>query len=267
MRLRHFESETVAVGSSAAGRKPSAPAAGFTLIEVVLAISIAAGILVVVLLFYHQTESLRSRLLEETSRLATMRLVMERLSAELSTARLCEPHGQGLSGGADNIQFVKLGFPNPWDRTNASSSFSSGSPLRVVSYSLLQDTNNQTESGLLRSEEALAKSFSISTNLLATNDPSAALPVGTAVPRKGSVASQIQFLRFRYWDGSTWSEAWSAPVLPMGVEVSLGRDPLPPELTADEYPFELFRRVIYLPNHAASRAPSLAVPAVTQVTR
>jgi type II secretory pathway component PulJ len=266
MLLRDIESHALDASLPAADR-PRLPAAGFTLIEVVLAISIAAGILVVVLLFYHQTESLRSRLLEETSRLATMRLVMERLNAELSTARLSQPHGKGLSGGADNIQFVRLSFPAPWDRTNASSSFSTGAPLRVVSYSLLQNTNNAAESGMLRSEELLAEGSSTSTNVPAANDQGSSWLAGTAVPRNGSVASQIQFLRFRYWDGSTWSETWSAPNLPIGVEVSLGREPLPPESTADEYPFELYRRVIYLPTHAVGRPPSPAGPTVTQATR
>ncbi|MCX6924838.1 MAG: hypothetical protein NT154_16745 [Verrucomicrobia bacterium] len=271
MLLRDIELHPPGAGLPAAGR-PAAPATGFTLIEVVLAISIAAGILVVVLLFYHQTESLRSRLLEETSRLATMRLVMERLTAELATARLSKPHGKGLSGGAENIQFVRLSFPAPWDRTNALGTVSTVAPLRLVSYSLLQDTNTATESGLLRSEELLAKGSNASTNVPAANDQRSTSLIGTAVPRNGSVASQIQFLRFRYWDGSTWSETWSASDLPMGVEVSLGREPLPLESTADEYPFELYRRVIYLPNHAAARPPSLAgparrSPAITQVTR
>ena len=266
MLLRDIELHPPGAGLPAAGR-PAAPATGFTLIEVVLAISIAAGILVVVLLFYHQTESLRARLLEETSRLAAMRVVMERLTTELATARLCEPRGQGLSGGAENLQFVKLSFPNPWDRTNASKTISTGSSLRIVSYSLLQSTNKETESGLLRSEGLLTKSASLSVNLPASNDPAAVLPAGTTAPRNGSVASQIQFLRFRYWDGSTWTEAWNSSDLPMGVEVSLGKDPLPAEMTAEEYPFELYRRVIYLPNHAASRAPKLAGPAITQFTR
>ena len=107
----------------------------------------------------------------------------------------------------------------------------------------------------------------MSTNVPASNDLGSALPGSTAGPRNGSVLSQIQYLRFRYWDGSTWTEAWSAPELPLGVEVSLGREPLPPESTADEYPFELYRRVIYLPNHASGRAPSIAGRAITQVIR
>ena len=241
--------------------------AGFTLIEVVLAISIAAGILMVVLLFYHQTETLRSRLLDETTRLATMRLVMERFNTELASARLSGPHGQGLSGGADNLQFVKLSFPSPWDRTNAPLALATASPLRLVSYSLVQDTNNVTDSGLLRSETSLAQGSSTNASLLATNDPSVSLSSGGPVPRNGTVANQIQFLHFRYWDGSVWAEAWTGPDLPMGVEVSLGADPLPTELPADEYPFELYRRVIYLPNHATNSPPNLAGPAVTQVTR
>ncbi len=247
--------------------RPRSLKAGFTLIEVVLAISIAAGILLVVLLFYHQTESLRSRLLEETSRLATMRLVMERLSAELATARLSKPHGRGLIGGADNIQFVKLGFPSPWDRTNASNSLSVGTPLRVVSYALVQSTNNMTESGLVRSEEMLVKGLNASTNLNAASDQDGTALLEPATPRGGSVLSQIQFLHFRYWDGSNWSETWNSAGLPIGVEVSLGRESLPPEATAEEYPFELYRRVIYLPNHAVGRPFNLLGSAVTQATR
>ena len=255
-------------------RSPQADAArsaGFTLLEVVLAISIAAGILAVVLLFYHQTESLRSRLLEETSRLDTMRLVMERLSTELAAARVSGPYGQGLSGGGDNLQFVKLNFPNSWDRTNAPVSTTPASPLRLVTYSLVQDTNttnNATDTGLVRVEESLAKASSLNASLVAaTNDPSVALPPGTVAPHNGSVATQIQFLRFRYWDGSTWADAWSGPDLPLGVEVSLGADRLPVELTPDEYPFELYRRVIYLPNHAVNPVPNPAGAAITQAAR
>jgi type II secretory pathway pseudopilin PulG len=247
----------------------SARAAGFTLLEVVLAISIAAGILVVVLMFYHQTESLRSRLLDETSRLATMRLVMERFNSELASARLSGPYAQGLSGGSDNLQFVKLGFPGPWDRTNAPPSQATISPLRLVTYSLVLNTNNDADSGLLRSEVALSPTATTNSTLLLTNDPSLGLPSGPTSRPNGTVATQIQFLRFRYWDGSAWQEAWPGPALPVGVEVSLGGDPLPPELSPDEYPFELYRRVIYLPNHAATTnsTPGLGTPALSQATQ
>jgi hypothetical protein len=45
----------------------------------------------------------------------------------------------------------------------------------------------------------------------------------------------------------------------VGIEVSLGVEPLPPELTAEDYPFEVYRRVIYLPNHTAGGTLAQAV--------
>ena len=70
-------------------------------------------------------------------------------------------------------------------------------------------------------------------------------------------------MRFRYWDSTNWLDAWTGSGTPAGVEVSLGNDPMPDDESFDaqtdtgsevEYPYELYRRVIYVPNHAASPA-------------
>ena len=231
------------------------PARGFTLIEVLLAIGIAAGILMVVLFFYRQSETLRTALLDETSRIGAARLIMDRLSLELSEARRCEFFQQGLSGGADNLRFVRLDFPviSSWTNTNQTSFVSAPAPtpFRLVSYSLVQSTNGSTGSGLVRSEQFLSKR---TTPVLFTNEDDTSLGGGNSAPTNGLAIEQIQFLRFRYYDGTNWLEAWSAPGLPVGIDVSLGVEPLPPELTPDEYPFEAYRRIIYLPNHAAAGA-------------
>jgi prepilin-type N-terminal cleavage/methylation domain-containing protein len=246
---------------------------GFTLIEVVLAIGIAAGILMVVLFFYRQSEALRTGLLEETSRIAAARLIMERLSVELSAVRRCGSFPQGLSGGADNLQFVRLDFPpfSSWTNQTNFVSAPAPDPFRLVSYSLVQSTNGGSGSGLVRYEESLSRRTTLagSTNgndaflegrglaaLLksrlpgSTNEDEALLEGGNSAPTNGLAIGQLQFLRFRYYDGTNWLEAWSAPDLPLGIEVSLGVEPLPAESTADEYPFQVYRRVIYLPNHA-----------------
>ena len=222
----------------------------------------------VALLFYHQTQTVRGQLLEETSRLAATRLVMDRLSGELAAARLCAPRGVGLSGDSNSLHFVKLNFPAPWDRTNAPPAVSSASALRLVSYALLpQDTNTDVESGLLRSEEALVKSAGASASLAATNDPAGLLAGATNARPAGTVTSQIQFLRFRYYDGAAWTDTWNGPDLPFGVEATLGAEPLPDDVPEEEYPGELYRRVIYLPHHTVTPASSLGVPAFTEVGR
>jgi len=222
---------------------------GFTLIEVVLAIGIAAGILLVVLFFYRQSEALRTGLLEETSRIAAARLIMERLSLELSAARRSEALQQGLSGGPDNLQFLRLDFPMSSSWTNQTNLVSAPAPapFHLVSYSLVQSTNGGSGSGLLRSDRALATKTTLA---LFTNEDDTWLTGTNSAVTNGLAIEQLQFLRLRYYDGTNWLDSWPGPDLPVGIEVSLGGEPLPPELTADEYPSEVYRRVIYLPNHA-----------------
>ena len=121
----------------------------FTLIEVILAMAIAAGILMVVLFFYRQSETLRSNLLDETARASAARLVMERMSQELSAA--LDGGTASFSGSSDRIQFVKLDFPqlNAWTNPPAAAGVT---PFCVVTYSLSQSTNPGA-SGLLRLEQ------------------------------------------------------------------------------------------------------------------
>jgi len=249
--------------NAAGGQRKTLPRA-FTLIEVVLAIGIAAGILLVVLFFYRQSEALRTGLLEETSRIAAARLIMERLSLELSAARRSESFQQGLSGGPDNLQFVRLDFPllSSWtNQTNVLVPAPVPTPFRLVSYSLVQSTNGGSGSGVVRSEKALSRR---TTPVLFTNEDDTLPGGGNSALTNGLAIQQLQFLRFRYYDGTNWLDAWSAPELPLGIEVSLGVEPLPPELTADEYPSEVYRRVIYLPNHAAFGTATQAVAAAKE---
>lgn len=254
----------------------------FTLIEVILAIGIAAAILTVVLFFYRQSEILRDRLLEETSRLSAARLVMERLQADLAAARRCESFQQGLEGGPDYLQFVRLDFPRAEAWTNLPGAFPAASPFRLVRYSLLQDTNADAQGGLMRSDQPLSPPVaSVSTGDsnaaveldlpepspdATTSSPDATASSPTNLPTSSMTSKQVQYLRFRYYDGASWLDNWSAATLPVGIEVSLGNDPLPPELTPEEYPSELYRRVIYLPNHAAGATPSRAEPADSTTT-
>jgi hypothetical protein len=92
-----------------------------------------------------------------------------------------------------------------------------------------------------------------------TNEDDALPGGGNWALTNGLAIEKLQFLRFRYYDGTNWLEAWTAPELPAGIEVSLGVEPLPPELTAEDYPFEVYRRVIYLPSHAPAGTLTQAV--------
>ncbi len=254
---------------------PSGPAAflmksrgrsAFTLLEVVLAIVIAVGMLLVVLFFYQQAADLRGQLLVEAERLSVARLLMDRITGELRTTRRHSFFQGAFIGESDFIQFIKTDFPShaPWNGGSLGRAVAVETDLKLVSYRFAsaQGTN---AAGLARSEETLLE---------------ATQPRGvpeSSGEQSALVASQIltdtiQLVRFRYWDGKSWINSWSGSELPRGVEVTLGLEPLPSDKDLSEYPAELFRRVICLPESALENQPmvrsaSRSVPTVAEARR
>ena len=119
-------------------------ARAFTLVEVILAISIAIGILVVALYFYSQATNLRAQLLEESDRISSIRLVMDRLTSELRHA-FAQPQ-TGFHGDATSLQFVTT---EPPSRASATRVGTPRTDLRLISYGLsktLDGTNEDRKS-------------------------------------------------------------------------------------------------------------------------
>jgi prepilin-type N-terminal cleavage/methylation domain-containing protein len=228
--------------------------AGFTLLEMLLAIVIASTILAVALFFYQQATDLRAQLLQETERISAIRLVLDRLTADLRSAFPQASLENALTGSATSMQLVKADVPSRsvWNPGPFGRLISPESDLRLVTYSMASsgEGTNVTVTGLNRIEKPLVGSRTLPLNLaneevMPTTNQVAALPP--------PLIEEIRFLRFRYYDGSAWQDSWSKSELPMGVEVSLGWEPLPEDGTPDEYPYELFRRVVYLPaSHATT---------------
>ena len=221
--------------------------AAFTLVEVVLAIGIAVGLLVVALHFYQQATNLRGQLIEESDRLSAIRLVMDRITSDLRTA-LAQPQ-EGFTGTPDSMRFVKADMPAraDWRGGAFGRATSVETDLKRVSYSLsaLLEGTNALVAGLSRSEEPWVEQRPLAGAKVAVQ--ASIESAGTNQPATGPVIESIRFARFRYWDGSGWQDSWDSSDLPRGVEVSLGAEPLPLEEAPESYPYELFRRVIYLP--------------------
>ncbi len=217
--------------------------AGFTLIEIILALSIALGLLVVALYFYSQTANLRGQLLDETDRLAALRLVMNRITGELRSALEVPQHS--FVGEMSRVGFVTVAAP-----MRLTAQFDSNAPsaaplsdLRWVSYGLSRsgDGTNETVSGLYGTTQALLdapRGRSAATSTLSTETTNS-MAHGPA-----PITEVIRLFRLRYWDGSAWVAPWSSRKLPAGVEVTLGFDPLSDEASLTEYTSDLFRRVI-----------------------
>ncbi|MEY4689975.1 MAG: hypothetical protein RIT19_300 [Verrucomicrobiota bacterium] len=248
--------------------KVSGPSAsrtrGFTLIEVVLAIVIAVGLLTGVLVFYRQAAVLREEILRKADHLSAVRLVMDRISTELRTA----PPGTGgapvVSGDSRSLRMLHTTVPSrtPWRGGTLGRSGFGEADWVEVSYRCSTDTN---QPGLFRQERIPAGGATVATNL--PTDLETAGGVGTNTfnaPIGIPLSEAIRHLGFRYWDGSRWLNAWDRAEPPTAVEVSLGLEP-PDEEEAladdsdtgapEEYPFEVFRRVIALPT-AATPSPT-----------
>ena len=223
----------------------------FTLIEVVLAISIAIGIMLVLLFFYNQAASLRAQLMQEAERLSTIRLLMDRISMELRTSRAHAFYEAAFLGDAQFIQFVRTDLVSAAAWKQGERVSRAQTDLKLVRYSLSTDTN--AAAGLYREEEPLVE-------MRAPRSASVVVEGEPLKPRE-PLSEEIRYMHFRYWDGTKWLESWNGVKLPIGVEIALGFEP---PITDEQgvTTGEIFRRVVYLPGAAATH-PEFTPPGFT----
>jgi type II secretory pathway pseudopilin PulG len=247
---------------TAAVNSQSRRAAAFTLIEVILAIVIALGVLVVALYFYQQATNLRGQVIQETERIAAARLLMDRLTSELRGALPDWSLAPAFLGGSNNIQFIRADLPSfsAWTGGTLGRSAAPVTDLKRISYRL-ESSDGTNTGGVIRSEEPLLirRQLSAMDDLGSSNS--------TAAAGAAPVLEEIQYLQFRYWSGTNWQDTWSGSGSPAGVEVSLGAEPATNGMDMAEYPAEIFRRVIYLAANTPAGLPgskAQGVPAPEQ---
>jgi type II secretory pathway pseudopilin PulG len=232
---------------------------GLTLVEVVLAILIISGIMTVLLFFYQRAAMVRQSALEEAQFLAETRMFLDQLTGELRAARLVPEQVVGFEGGSNWVDFVCTSLPQTarWiTSTNDPVTLAPSTDLKRVRYQLMGGTNLVAVRGLDRVEELLlGAGYTVSTNPTEfveaetnlTADADALMSTNQFALARPPLTERIQFLQFRFWDGRQWHESWSGMDLPNGVEITLGREAMPVDAT-EGYPFEIFRRTVYLPN-------------------
>lgn len=221
--------------------KSSRDARAFTLVEVILAISLAIGILVVAMSFYHEASNLRRQLVAASEQVSTVRLIMDRLASDIRVARAHD--WEGFNGDATSLRFVKC-------EALSSAAWTRGQPstdLRLVTYGVANglDGTNQVITGITRSERPALELRQPRASVASTETSEV---ISTNMAPVEPLTDAVRFLHFRFWDGTAWTDFWGDVVPPLAVEVSLGLDPQPDDALPDEYPFEVFRRVIALPS-------------------
>jgi len=223
---------------------------GFTLLEVILAIFISIGVLLVVLFFYRQAANLRSQLLIEAEGTSAARLIMDLITLDLRNACLHASRQTGLIGESNAVEFLKADFPskNIWNEGVLGRATSIETDYRLISYRLMVSPDGTNVTGIMRKE----KPFVQPRIFLTEEEIPTQETIETNKMIVPPVITELRLLNFRYWDGFVWQEFWTGKNLPKGVEVTLGTKPLLEGAETNLYEGELFRRVIYLPGSSAN---------------
>jgi type II secretory pathway component PulJ len=247
----------------------------FTLIEVILAISIGVGLLIAALLFYRQSADMRGAILTEADKLAAVRLVMDRMTSDLRSAQVMAGRLDGFSGGSNAVAFTRASVTATpsWPGRPASD-------LTRVEYVTLTapgGTNPAAVVGLNRREEALEDRRPLrnapQAEFVAALVTNGFLPsVETTNRYRDLLTDAIRQLRLRYWDGAGWNAGWTNPAPPQGVEITVSTEPGSDEYgaeggspssdastngVADGTSIERFRRVVFIPTGVTLRKPDV----------
>ena len=217
---------------------------GFTLLEVILAVGLTMGIVLAALAFYQQVISTRQAFGDRLGAVevtAGRRVLMERMTDELRSAIVYPFLQMGLTGGATGMQFMVAGLPGQgvWAADEiASRPAEPQQDMRIVGYRLRQsedpDTGQPIIEGIERTEQVVIAAATVEEGVDVTSM---------------LMAPSFKFLSLRYWDGQSgqWLTSWDGGDAPMAVEIVIGIEPLPEGVEPVDYPFETFRRVVYVP--------------------
>ncbi|MCD6364269.1 MAG: hypothetical protein J7M14_00160 [Planctomycetes bacterium] len=209
-----------------------------TLLEIVLALTIVVGVMGGLYGFYSHVLSTCRAVRDAAEQIAAVRIVMDRMTAELRSAKVYPFVNFGLEGMRDNTRFVTTVLPGPaaWAvRSATEEPVPPEHDLQLVGYRL-----RTTE---VAGEETIVEGLErISQKVIAAPDAEEGEEIEVAF-----LTSHVKFLSLRYWTGNGWQDTWNGPDLPGAVEIVMGFEPLEEGISPDEYPYETFRRVVYVP--------------------
>jgi prepilin-type N-terminal cleavage/methylation domain-containing protein len=221
---------------------------GFTLLEILLAIALAVIVVAGAFAFYRRALEVRELVIEDVEVASAERAIMDHMTSELRAAQVDSFVCPGVQGSASQIKFGTVMVPGPPAWAVVAPTDTPISPerdLQVVTYDVrptlddqgnpvLDDQGNPMYDGIERICQTLV----------------AAPTVDAATIPSTLISARMKFLYFRYWDGTQWAEAWPGNGLPAAVEITMGVDPLPPDVLPADYPYAVFHRVVFVPGGA-----------------
>lgn len=215
-----------------------------TLLEVVLAVSLALTVMLGVMQFHDQIVAIREGVIREAELIGAERRIMDRVTDELRSAMVYPFLGIGMEGQAEQMQFVTACLPGPaaWAvRGVLDEPVPPEQDLQLVGYRLRIVEDEETGEWVVVGLERTCQKV-ISAPVVADDEQAEPEEFTTAL-----LTPRIKFLYVRYWDGAGWQPSWGGGDLPTAVEITLGTEPLEEEMNPEDYPHPVFRRVVYVP--------------------
>ena len=231
---------------------------GFTLFEVILAVTLTVGIVAGMFALYSQSMKTRDRVNNEMDMLLANRLAMEHITRELRAGMQLKFLNMGMEGSAQNAEWVSAQIPGPaaWaKRTILKSPPTPETDIQIVGYRLRYSTDEQDQTvleGLERTCQKIIapvwieKQMEIEGGIQEEDSSTMAIDRSEAI-EVTFLTPHVKLLRFRYWDGNTWLRSWTSEDLPGAVEITLGPTAIPEDQTLDDFEGEYFQRVVYIP--------------------
>ena len=243
----------------------------FTLLETLLAVVIATGLLSTAMYFYQQSNKFRNDLILENERIASARLIINRMSSELRSTLTHPKLRVGLKGGSNWVEFLKTSTPSTGSWKSSPGTASPSYPetgYRLIRYQLAM-RNLISDSLDNEANRKMTESLNLNENIPANEEDSTiTIKQGDAIDRterrlltsKAStnttatvkiepvrITDQLKYMQFRYLNNGSWSYQWSGPNPPQGIEISLGIEPLSATNLLEEYTNHVFRRILRIP--------------------
>ena len=221
---------------------------GFTLMEIMLAIALVLALVVALFAFYSNAMDVRREIAEGADWLTAERAIMDGLTNELRAAMPYQlPNmSMGIEGGGDQIGFVSAVVPGAaaWTERTA-----------------IQDPNSFAEQDIQILKYRLRVDANFDPVMILGMERVSQKTVSAISPERGQqvrlISPRVQFLNFRFCDGATWRDSWQmgassgggGPQLPMGVEVTLGTEPMPDNMDLETYllTYPVYQRRIFVP--------------------
>lgn len=200
---------------------------GITLLEMLLAVGLLLMTIATLFLFYTIALDATGRAGKFTVRTQQARVVLQQLAREIRQAAAgAADKGEALTGKMHSLTLETSGLPDP------ALMYSYGldekppmpsSDMRKVDYYLAVDPDSPDEAGnpgvlgLVRREQKQMTQQVVD------------LDTSEVLDEVRMMAPEVQYIRFRYFDGATWQDVWTGGggvnSLPQAVKIEIGYTP------------------------------------------